>query len=341
MTLRTTGLIAGVIGVILLMVGFIANSVRPPDAVVAHADVDTSVVVYQSDFMTISPEGQISVEGAGDIVAYTARPADAEVWLSEVDYTEVTSLPDWEILGTRDVAIPSPSPSPEPSGSASPSASPSKSASKSPSPEASPSTSGSASPSPAPSATEEFVSPDGRSTDIWRDSFGGTDRVEIPVQSVPDGLTLIVMSVDQSPLTGTDLSLTRVINDEWITPLLWWGAVLVVAGIIALIVLFLDLRPAQSRGETWIASRKSDAKSDARPGSRRSRRAAGAAIPEASLDEPAPASDDAEEPDPAVPSDDGQAMHDTEPGHIAGTDTDTENGGPHEGPASDTTEDRS
>jgi hypothetical protein len=298
-SLRTTGLIAGVIGVILLIVGFVANSVRPPDDVVAHADVQTSVVIYQSDFMTISPQGTISAFSDGDMVAYTARPVDADAWLADVAYTEVTSLPDWEVLGTTDVAkvepseSPSPSGSPDPSASASesatPSASPSPSDSPSPSPSASPSESGSASPSPSASASpepmESFASTDGRSTDLWRDEYTGSERIDIPVDSVPTGLTLVIMTVDGSPLSGTDLSLTREINDDWIAPLLWWGAILVVAGIAALIVLFIDLRPAQSKGESWVASRKSLGRGDAEPGSRRSRRAAGAVIPEASLED--------------------------------------------------------
>lgn len=293
MSLRTTGLIAGVIGVILLIVGFIADSVRPPEDVVAHADVSTSVVVYQPDFLTISPDGTVSFEGEGDIVAYTARPVDAEAWLSEVDYTEVTSLPDWDVLGTRDVAVaePTPTPSPEPSGSTSASASPSPSKtakpSSTPSATPSPSASPSASPEPAevPTVTDPFVATDDRSTDSWRDAYTGTDRLDIPVASVPTGLTLVVMSADGSALTGTDVALTRVVNDDWITPLLWWGAILVLAGVIALVVLFIDLRPAQSRSESWMASRKSGKKDAAKAGSRRSRRAAGAAMPTASLDD--------------------------------------------------------
>lgn len=262
MSLRTTGLIAGVIGVILLIVGFIANSVRPPEAVVAHAEIDTPVVVYDPDFVTIAPDGQISVEGSGEIVAYTARPVDADAWLGEASYSLVTGLPDWEILSTRSVervvASPSPSPSPSPSASASPSA--------------------------AAAPVEGFIAADGRSSDLWRDIWTGTDRVDIPVASIPAGLTLVVMSADNSALTGTELSLTRTINDDWIAPLLWWGAALVLAGLIALVLLFIDLRPAQSRGESWMAARKAGAGS--KPGSRRSRRAEGATIPQASLDEP-------------------------------------------------------
>lgn len=277
MSLRTTGLIAGVIGVILLIVGFIANSVRPPEAVVAYAEVDTPVVVYDPDFVTISPDGQIAVEGSGEIVAYTARPVDAEAWLDEASYSLVTGLPDWETLSTRSVerVVASPSPSPSPSASASPSASPSPSPSASASPSASPSASA------APAG--EFIAADGRSSDLWRDVWTGTDRVDIPVASIPTGLTLVVMSADNSALTGTELSLTRTINDDWIAPLLWWGAALLLAGLIALVVLFIDLRPAQSRSESWIAARKAGA--GPKPGSRRSRRAEGATIPQASLDE--------------------------------------------------------
>jgi len=295
-SLRTTGLIAGVIGVVLLIVGFVADSVRPPEDVVAHADVSTSVVVYNPDFLTISPGGQVSVEGNGDIVAYTARPVDAVAWLADVNYTEVTSLPDWEVLGTRDVAKPSPSASPEPSSSASASASPSASPepSSSASASASPSPSVSATPTPvmAPSLNDPFVAMEGRTTDQWRDAYTGTDQLDIAVDSVPAGLTLVVMSADGTVLTGTDMSLTRVVNDDWITPLLWWGAILVLVGLIALVVLFIDLRPAQARGESWMASRSSGRKGDIKDGSRRSRRAAGAVIPTASLDDAQESSSD-------------------------------------------------
>ncbi|WP_430868621.1 hypothetical protein [Demequina aurantiaca] len=300
MSLRTTGLIAGVIGVILLIVGFVADSVRPPEDVVAHADVDTAVVVYQPDFLTISPEGDLSVQGEGGIVAYTARPVDAEAWLATVDYTEVTSLPDWQVLGTRDVTVPAPTPSPAPSGSASASASPSPSETAEPS--ASPSPSVSPSPVAVPTETDPFVSAEGRTTDIWREGFTGTDTLSIAIASVPAGQTLVVMSTDGAALTGTDVSLTRVVNDDWITPLLWWGAILVLAGLVALVVLFIDLRPAQSRGESWMASRKSGNKDDAESGSRRSRRAAGAVIPTASLDDAPAITDGASEADDSTGS---------------------------------------
>ncbi|WP_152649852.1 hypothetical protein [Demequina oxidasica] len=389
MSLRTTGLIAGVIGVILLIVGFVADSVRPPEDVVAHADVSTSVVVVQSDFLTISPEGTLSVEGDGEIVAYTARPVDAEAWLAEVDYTEVNSLPDWEVLGTRDVAVPSPTPSPEPSSSTSASASAEaktdekkETPSPSPSPEekesssASPSPSASPEPAIVPTEADPFIATEGRSTDLWRNSFIATNRLDIAVDSVPTGLTLVVMTEDGSALTGTDLTLTRVVNDDWITPLLWWGAVLVVAGLIALVVLFIDLRPAQARGESWMASRSAEKKGIEKDGSRRSRRAAGAAIPQASLDDaPAITADaataeevteaeaDAEsgvdasaesdgvlaDRDRAAESDgvhgdqDTHADAESTEGVEAGVDhvNDATEGGPDDGPAPDGTEDRS
>lgn len=320
MSLRTTGLIAGVIGVILLVVGFVADSVRPSTDVVATASVNTAVVVYQPDFLTVSPDGNLTFEGDGDIVAYTARPIDAEAWLTEVNYTEVTGLPDWEVLGTRAVTVappaPSPSPSPSPDASASTKPSDTPAASKAsvkkttPSPPAdkkatpSPSPSPSASPVPvaAPTVTDPFVATEGRSTDMWRDAYTGTGQLDIAVSDVPEGLTLVAMSADGSPLTATSVSLTRVVNDDWITPLLWWGAILVLAGLAALIVLFIDLRPAQARGESWMASRNTESKDDAAAGSRRFRRSAGAAIPTASLDDPpvlledgAPSSADAAE----------------------------------------------
>ena len=77
----------------------------------------------------------------------------------------------------------------------------------------------------------------------------------------------------------------RIIDDEWISQVLWWGVALSIVGLIALIARFIDVRPAQTKGEEWLAHRSGigSGKEDARPGSRRHRRSLGAAMPVATI----------------------------------------------------------
>ena len=108
------------------------------------------------------------------------------------------------------------------------------------------------------------------------------------------------MARSGEPLTSTDVGFVREVNDGWITPLIWWGIVLTAVGFIALILRFVDLRPLQAKYEEWIARRQrtGEVEDDARPGSRRARRAAGEHLPEASLDEEPATASAAPSPDP-------------------------------------------
>lgn len=277
MSLRTTALIAGVIGVLLLIAGLVADAQRPARDVQPTAAVDTAVVVYEPAMIAFVGEDRLAVSGDGDITALTARPADAEAWLAEHAVTVVTGLPDWEQLSTSTAEPVEPSPSP--------SASPSASAA-----EAEPS------PSPSPSASDgaqaEEAEPvdliEATSQDHWRERWNGTDRLSINAAQVPAGETLVIVSRDGSPLTSTDIAVTRDVQDGWITPLIWWGAFLTLVGVVALVLRFIDLRPAQARSEEWIAKRQRVGEDDdPEPGSRRARREAGEHLPETSLDEDA------------------------------------------------------
>lgn len=279
MSLRTTALVAGVIGVLLLAVGLVANAQRPPRDVMPTAAVDTGIVVIEPEMIAFAGEDRIGFSGEGDLVALTARPADAHAWLEGRDAIEVTGLPDWESLSTAPVEIEQP----EPTASPSPSASPSET-------EASPS------PSPSPSASAGAGDEEAEQVDVlaqtsqdhWRDERRGRDRLSVLASDIPPGETLVVVSRDGSPLSSVDMAVTRDVQDGWITPLIWWGAFLTLAGVIALILRFIDLRPAQAKGEEWIAKRQRvDEEDDPSPGTRRARRAAGEHLPETSLDEEA------------------------------------------------------
>jgi len=79
--------------------------------------------------------------------------------------------------------------------------------------------------------------------------------------------------------------MSRTIDDDWISQVLWWGAALAAIGLIALIALFVDVRPAQSKGEEWLAGRTAvgHGRDEAAPGSRRARRQSGSAMPVATI----------------------------------------------------------
>lgn len=305
MTLRTTALIAGALGLLLFIGGLIADAVRPSDVGEPRAALETSIVVFEPDILALSPEAQLTVEGDGALVAYVGRPADADAWLATRDVTFVTGVPVWEELAveTQDATIPEPS--------ASPSASPSPSPSASASPSA----------SPSPAATAAPVA------DIWRQHWEASGTMELPVAQVPVGNTLVIESVDGGPLAAAQLTIPRAIDDAWVTPLKWWGAVLAVIGIIALGSLIFDIRAARGRGESWAAARRQG--SPAQPGGRRHRReelAATGGIPVVGADavaEPAAHEDDApdastEAADDAAaePEDDAAGDHDDEDGEV-------------------------
>jgi len=279
-TLRTAGLIAGVIGVILLAVAAVANLVKPSAEATPQATLDVAVVVVTPEFLATSPDAELTIRGTGDLAVHTARVEDVDAWTSTREYVTITGLTDWENLSTT-TASPSPSPSPSPSGSASasPSASPSKAAKASPSASASPSTS--ASPSPTPSVAPTPLG----SQDIWRDTAQEESTYSITGARVAPGLALVVEALGDDTLTDASLAISRTIDDDWISQVFWWGVGLSIIGLIALIARFIDVRPAQSKGEQWLAGRAAvgSGKDDPRPGSRRARRAAGHAIPVAAI----------------------------------------------------------
>ncbi|MDN4482545.1 hypothetical protein [Demequina lignilytica] len=256
MTLRTTALIAGALGLLLFIGGLIADAVRPSDVGEPRATLDTSVVVLEPDILALSPEAQLTVEGSGEIAAYVGRTSDAEAWIATRDVTFVTGVPVWEELAVeaRDAQPVESSASPSPSASASASASAEPSAGASPS----------ASPSASPAPSEAPVA------DIWRQHWTATGTLEMPVAQVPVGNTLVIESVDGTPLEAVQLTIPRAIDDAWVAPLKWWGAILAVIGIIALGSLIFDIRAARGRGESWAAARRQA--SPARPGGRRHRR---------------------------------------------------------------------
>lgn len=293
MSLRTTALVAGVIGALLLAAGLIANAQRPPTDVVAVATVDTPIVVYEPEMLAFVGESYMGFNAPGPIEAVSARPVDAAAWLATHEATRVTGLPEWEVLSTTTEPLPGAVESdsePQPTASPAPSASP----------ETSPSASPAASPTVSPSATEPGSedSADSESsaqtnlltegsTDHWREVWRGDGRLAMQGAAVPPGEVLVVVSTNGSPFTEVELALTRPVDDGWITPLIWWGAFLLTAGLIAFVLRLVDLRPVQARSAQWRAERQRGAGKESvpEPGSRRARRATGEVLLEPKLDE--------------------------------------------------------
>jgi hypothetical protein len=119
------------------------------------------------------------------------------------------------------------------------------------------------------------------SQDIWRETAQQDQTYTINAADVPVGLALVVEALGDGTLSEVSLDLPRTIDDQWMTQVLWWGVGLSVIGLIALIALFVDVRPAQTKGEEWLAGRSAvgSGKGPARPGSRRARREAGTEMP--------------------------------------------------------------
>ncbi|MDN4471783.1 hypothetical protein [Demequina zhanjiangensis] len=267
MRLRTTALIAGLFGVIALIVGLVAQQQRPETTVTVGAPVGTAAVIVPADMLAFAgTDGRYAVDGAGTLLAFSALPGDLEAWASSREVTYVTGMPTWESLTTTVQE-------PEPDPSASPSASPEEESSPSPSP------------SVSADAGPQFESLLAGSADLWRQSWTGTDRLSVGGANVEPGLELMLTSEDGSPLTGVDLTLSRDVNDAWVAPLIVWGGILTAIGVIALVLLLIDVRPVQARAEEWMAHRQRIGTGDAgpKPGSRRARRLEGAAVPEAEL----------------------------------------------------------
>jgi hypothetical protein len=123
------------------------------------------------------------------------------------------------------------------------------------------------------------------SQDIWRTTNQEADTYTVKTAEVPVGLTLVVESLGGQGIDTAALTMQRAVDDKWIGQVLWWGVVLSIIGLIALIARFVDVRPAQTRGEEWLAQRSGvgAGKQEAKPGSRRHRRSQGATMPVAEI----------------------------------------------------------
>jgi hypothetical protein len=276
-TLRTTAIIAGVLGLLMLIAGLVANDARPDREVVTTASVNTPVVVIGPEVIALQGLDRIAVNATGGIEAHTARAVDAASWLKRHSATYVMGYAGWDGLATRTesrVVAPSPSPSPSPSASASPE--PTQVSSPSPSPSAS------ATPQPG----DATASVDYGSTDDWRSSWRGLNRVSLAASAVAPGEVLVVYADDGSNLDSVEFRAARQVNDGWINPLIWIGAVLALLGAVAVLSGLIDTRPIQERAESWMRgrSKKGDEK-EIRPGSRRERRLAGSSLPNVVLDD--------------------------------------------------------
>lgn len=277
MTLRTTAIIAGVLGLLMLIAGLVANDARPDPEVVTTTSLETPVVVVGPEIAALPGLQRIAANAEGGIEAHSARPADAAAWLKSQSSTFVTGYAGWDALATRTesrVVAPSASPSPSPS----PSASPAATAPASPSPE----------PTDAADAQtgDAEVSAEYGSADDWRSSWRGVDRVSLAVGAIAPGEVLVMYTADGSNLESVQFSAIRQVNDGWIDPLIWIGAALALLGAVAALSGLIDTRPVQERAEHWLRGRSRIGAADSvRPGSRRERRLAGSTLPEVLLDD--------------------------------------------------------
>ena len=268
MTLRTTAVIAGALGLLMLIAGLIAQAATPANAVVTEATLDTPVVVLGPEVLALPEVQRFAVTADGGVEAHTARPVDAEAWLAQHSATYITGYATWDELTSRtalrivaDTATPSPSPS------AAADATPAAEASPSPSPDA----------TEAAPAEESF---DYGSGDLWRHNWAGVGRVSIALTATSPGEYVVVNSADGSNLGAIEISADRQVNDAWISPLIWMGAALTALGLLAVLSAIVDVRPLQERVESWTTKRSRIATGeDPKEGSRRERRLAGSSLP--------------------------------------------------------------
>lgn len=288
MTLRTTAVIAGALGLLMLIAGLIAQEVRPAHAVVTESTVDTPVVVLGPEVLALPELRRIAVNADGGVEAHTARPVDAEAWLIDHSSTYVTGYASWEELSTRTasrIEAQTASPSPSAGATASPEASATAATTTT---EATATSEASPSPGASEGDLEDISEPyDYGSGDLWRSNWVGTGRVSLAVNAIGPGEYLIVTSVDGGSLNSIELSAEREVNDAWINPLIWIGLALAALGAVAVLSGIVDIRPVQERIESWTTKRRSRAVADddPRPGSRRERRLAGSTLPEVDLDD--------------------------------------------------------
>ncbi len=288
MTLRTTAIIAGVLGLVMFLTGVIASAVRDDREVVTQQSLDTPVVVLGPEVLALPGIERIAINGAGALDANTARPVDAEAWLKRHSATYVLGYVDWDELATRTgtrITTPSvaPSPSPDPSGAPTDDAAAADAATTDAATDAA--GDGEASPSPAPSVDEAEQLYDYGSNDLWRHSWRGESRVVVTGATVAAGETLVVFDETGDNLESVEFYAVRDVNDEWISPMMWVGGALALLGVVAALSGLVDIRPIQARVETWQRKRSGVAANPPRPGSRRERRLAGSTLPEVLLDE--------------------------------------------------------
>ena len=82
------------------------------------------------------------------------------------------------------------------------------------------------------------------------------------------------------------ITAVRQVNDGWIDPLTWIGAVLAALGVVAALSGLIDTRPVQERAEGWARGRSRIGANDSvRSGSRRERRLAGSSLPDVFFDD--------------------------------------------------------
>lgn len=285
MTLRTTAIIAGVLGLVMFLTGVIASAVRDEREVVTQQSLDTPVVVLGPEVLALPGIERIAINGSGALDANTARPVDAEAWLKRHSATHVLGYVDWDELATRTgtrITTPSVSPSPSPSPSADAEAADAATADDA---AATASTDDAASPSPAPSAETVEETYDYGSNDLWRHSWRGESRVVVTGSTIAAGETLVVFDETGDNLESVEFYAVRDVNDEWISPMMWVGGALALLGVVAALSGLIDIRPVQARIETWQRKRSGVAATPPRPGSRRERRLAGSTLPEVLLDD--------------------------------------------------------
>ncbi len=282
MTLRTTAIIAGALGLLMLIAGLVAQAATPAHAVITEATLDTPVVVLGPEVLALPELQRLAVTAGDGIEAHTARPVDAKAWLANYSATYITGYATWDGFTTRtasriiaDTATPSPTASPTASATASATA------------EATPAAE--ASPSPSAEATETAPTEesfDYGSGDLWRHNWAGVGRVSIALAAMSPGEYLVVNSTDGSNLGTLEISADRQVNDAWISPLIWIGVALAALGLVAVLSAIIDVRPLQERVESWTTRRsRIAAGEDPKAGSRRERRLAGSSLPDIDLDQ--------------------------------------------------------
>ncbi|WP_291382756.1 hypothetical protein [Demequina sp.] len=272
MTLRTTAIIAGALGLLMLISGLIAQAARPAHAVVTEATLATPVVVLGPEVLALPELHRLAVTADGGVDAHTARPVDAEAWLVHHSATYITGYASWEEFTTRTASrIVADAATPSPGGTA----------------DAAPAAAATPSPSPDPAEAvpgEESV--DYGSGDIWRHTWTGEGRVSLAVAAISPGEYLVVNSTDGADLGTIEVSADRQVNDAWISPLIWIGIALAVLGLLAVLSAIVDVRPLQERVEAWTTKRSRIATGeDPKAGSRRERRLAGSTLPDVDLEQ--------------------------------------------------------